>query len=395
METFRGIKIRQILLDNNNWWNFYNKHAHLIRDSIIINVCKLLACGSAFLGFHQYTCQTCGNSKKVFHSCKSRFCSSCGKKATEEWIAKNLSILPQTPWQHITFTLPQELREFFWINRHLLNHLAKKPAKIITDLAKKKNLIPGVFMAIHTFGRDLKQNVHFHLSTTSGGLSLDHSKWISEFFINHQTLKNIWKQQVIQTIRNLYKAGNLKLPPALNHISTYASFNSWLNVLYQKQWVVHLQKKCSDHRKNIKYLGRYLKRPPMAETRIVKYDGKSVWYVFLDHHDKQRTIIILEVKEFIKRLIRHIPDSGFRLIRYYNWLANRNRAKLLPIVFQLLKLTPQPINSITYYSLFFDAFGHDPLQCQNCKSWMYLEAIKYPPKKNLTSHHQELAATKV
>ncbi|MBX9597289.1 MAG: transposase zinc-binding domain-containing protein [Burkholderiales bacterium] len=81
------MKIRTILLDNNNWRNFYTKYKHLIRLSIVINFCKLLACGIAFLGFHHYTCQTSGNSKKVFHTCKSRFSSSCGKKSTEEWIA--------------------------------------------------------------------------------------------------------------------------------------------------------------------------------------------------------------------------------------------------------------------------------------------------------------------
>lgn len=250
-------------------------------------------------------------------------------------------------------------------------------------------------MAIHTFGRDLKTNVHFHLSTTAGGLSLDHSKWIPEFFIQHQTLKNSWKQQVIQTIRNLYKSNNLVLPPELSNIKTYASFNSWLNMLYSKQWVVHLQKKCSDHRKNIKYFGRYLKRPPMAETRIIKYDGKSVSYIFLDHHDKQRTMITITVEEFIKRLIRHIPDSGFRLIRYYNWLSNRLRATLLPKVFQLLKLTYQAAKNVSYSSLFIATFGYDPLQCQTCKSFMYLESINYPPKTTITFSHQELAAAKI
>lgn len=394
METLRGIKIRTILLDNNNWLNFYNKFKHLIRLSIVINVCKLLACGTAFLGFHHYTCQTCGNSKKVFHTCKSRFCSPCGKKSTEEWIAKNLALLPQTPWQHITFTLPAELREFFWLNRHLLNHIAKIPAAIITKYAKAKKLIPGIFMAIHTFGRDLKTNPHFHLSTTSGGLVLDYSRWVSNFYIHHQTLKDRWKQQVIQTIRDLYNDGKLILPPSLNHITSYASFNSWLNFLYHKSWVVHLQKKCSDHHKNIKYLGRYLKRPPMAETRIVKYDGSFVSYLFMDHHDKQRTMVTLDIEEFIKRLIRHIPDSNFRMIRYYNWLANRKRATLMPKVFLLLNLTFQANNSVTYHSLFFAAFGHNPLQCQNCKSFMILDAINYPPKSNITSHHQELATTK-
>ncbi len=250
-------------------------------------------------------------------------------------------------------------------------------------------------MAIHTFGRDLNTNPHFHLSTTSGGLSLDHARWISSFYIHHQTLKDRWKQQVIQTIRELYSDGKLILPPSLNHLTSYTSFNSWLNFLYHKNWVVHLQKKCSDHRKNIKYLGRYLKRPPMAETRIIKYDGSFVSYLFMDHHDKQRTMVTLDVEEFIKRLIRHIPDSNFRMIRYYNWLSSRNRATLLPKVFLLLNLTPQAHNTVTYHSLFFAAFGYDPLQCQNCKSFMILDAISYPPKSNITSHHQELAITKV
>lgn len=395
METIRGIKIRNILLDNNNWWNFYNKYSHLIRDSIVINVCKLLACGTAFFGFHNYICPTCGNSKKVFHTCKSRFCSSCGKKSTEEWIAKNLAILPQTPWQHITFTLPQELREFFWLNRQLLNHIAKIPALIVTDYAKKKKLIPGIFMAIHTFGRDLKTNVHFHLSTTSGGLSFDHSQWVDKFYINHQHLKNRWKYLVITTLRNLYKNNNLVLPPTLASITTYQSFNSWLNLLYQKNWVVHLQKTSANHRKNIKYLGLYLKRPPMAETRIIKYDGNLVSFLFFDHHDKQRKITTISVEEFIARLIRHIPDSNFRMIRYYNWLSNFHRSSLLPKVFQLLQLAYQKIKKVTYASLFIAAFNWDPLQCTKCESFMAFESAEYHSRKPILMHHQKLATQKI
>ena len=69
--------------------------------------------------------------KAVFHSCKSRFCSSCGKKATDNWILKQLHILPQTQWQHITFTFPKELQPLFWLNRALLNTLMPIPAKLV------------------------------------------------------------------------------------------------------------------------------------------------------------------------------------------------------------------------------------------------------------------------
>ena len=118
MEYLSGLSIRGIFLHNNNWWCFFSKHARLIRESIIENVCKILIYKTDMLGFHSYKCDDCGHEKKVPHSCKSRFCSSCGKKATEQWIQTNMNILPNVPWQHITFTLPQELRDLFWVNRH-------------------------------------------------------------------------------------------------------------------------------------------------------------------------------------------------------------------------------------------------------------------------------------
>jgi hypothetical protein len=393
METFSGIKIRKILLHNQNWYNFFTQYSPRIRNSITINVCKILACRTKTLGFHLYTCNKCGNEKKVYHTCKSRFCSSCGKKATEQWIENNLGVLPNVPWQHITFTLPQELRDFFWLNRHLANHIVKITAAIINKLAKQKNLIPGIFAAIHTFGRDLKANVHFHVSITSGGLSLDHKKWIPDFYIHHQTIKNMWKQQVISTLRTLYKNDDLKLPPALQGFNSYTAFNSWLNFLYNKSWVVHLQKKSHDYKRNIKYLGRYLKRPPMAETRITKYDGKNVTYRFLDHHDKSLSYMTLPVKEFIKRLIIHIPDTNFRLIRYYNWLSNKTRSKLLPIVYELLKQVASVLKKISWRSMFQRAFGSDPIECQLCKLTMDLTSVTFVTKNNLLDQHKILATT--
>ena len=43
-----------------------------------------------------------------------------------------------------------------------------------------------------------------------------------------------------------------------------------------------------------------------------------------------------ETESFIKRLVQHIPDKGFRMIRYYGFLANCLRSRLLPIVYNLL-----------------------------------------------------------
>lgn len=94
------------------------------------------------------------------------------KKATELWIQKQNNLLPQTSWQHITFTMPHALWDFFWYNRHLFNKMGAIAADCIKTIAYQKGVIPGIFIAIHTFGRDLKRNVHIHLSTTTGGLMI-------------------------------------------------------------------------------------------------------------------------------------------------------------------------------------------------------------------------------
>ena len=78
-----------------------------------------------FLAFILMNVLNVNKLKKFVILANHDFCSSCGKKATEQWIENNLSMLPNVPWQHITFTLPQELRDFFWMNRDLVNHLVK------------------------------------------------------------------------------------------------------------------------------------------------------------------------------------------------------------------------------------------------------------------------------
>ena len=68
------------------------------------------------------------------------------------------------------------------------------------------------------------------------------------------------------------------------------------------------------------------------------YDGHKVTFSYLDHTTKTRKKMTLTTEEFIGRFVQHIPDLNFRMIRYYGFLANRVRGKLLPLVYQLLGL---------------------------------------------------------
>ena len=63
-------------------------------------------------------------------------------------------------------------------------------------------------------------------------------------------------------------------------------------------------------------MGRYLKRPPIAEARILEYDGNYITYEYLDHYTNKTEEITITVKQFIGKLIKHIPDENYRVIRY-------------------------------------------------------------------------------
>ena len=394
MEHVSGIKLKDILLDNGNWWKFFLKHYKLIRISIVINVLKVLVCRTSILGYGLYSCPNCKKTIRTPHSCKSRFCSSCGKKATDNWIKNAFNTLPKTKWQHITFTIPSVLWDFFRVNRSLMKKVPPIAANIIKELAAKDHFLPGIFLAIHTFGRDLKRNFHIHLSTTVGGICLpDRLSYIENAYFHHRPVKNMWKYRILTLLREEFKKGKLKMPPKLRHIKTYSAFNSWTSLLYEKDWVVELSQQSDNMKINVDYLGKYLKRPPIGETRIKNYDQKTVTYEYLDHYTNTKETLSLPVFDFIARLVTHIPDKYFRNIRYYGFLANRTRGKLLPKVYQFLAMK-KIISKKVYTSwrqMLLDIFKRDPLKCHVCQSRMEFEKIVLPLPAPIINFHEQIA----
>lgn len=388
--------IKQILLSNNAWWKFYLKHENKIRTGILVAILKLLSCKTKFRGYQLFVCPNsdCSHTKKVFFTCKSKACSSCGKKATELWIEKQMKLLPNTAWQHITFTMPCELWDFFWYNRELLNLIPALAANGIKTLAHNKQVIPGIFIAIHTFGRDLKRNVHIHLSTTLGGITQNGLSW-KKLFFPQKTLMQMWRYEIITLFRQSYQKNNLLIPNSiqnkLNHTFTFGNF---LDTLYKKHWVVHCSKPSKDHKQNVRYLARYIKRPPIAESKLLHYDGFEVQFKYLDHKTKNYRRFKLTVDQFIEKFICHIPDPGFRMIRYYGFLAHRLRSQLLPCVYQLIG-QPLPDETIpsSYAFLLHKDFGVNPLKCILCGIQMLVTSVFIGQSSiaKLLANHKKLA----
>jgi hypothetical protein len=390
-------KLKQIFQFNGTWLDYYENHKESIRPVVVDNIVKMLSCGTNAWGYAYYTCHNpnCTHTKYVPFTCKSRFCPTCGVKATNAWILKQNAILPKTEWQHITFTMPKTLSRLFDLNRNLLNHLSRIAAKVIMYLAKTKGITLAIFTALHTFGRDLQWHPHIHLSTTRGGITDDLKKWLPLFF-KKKALTKVWKHLIIRLLKTAYAQGELTLPHSLQELCpTYQSFCYWINRQYPKYWVVHCAKPSSQHWHNVNYLGRYLKKAPIAQSRLKHYDGKTVVFSFLNHRNNNHENFHCSAIEFIERFIQHIPEKGFRLIRYYGILANRVRGELLPIVYALLEQVVPEIFKLSWGALYNKTFGFHPLDCILCGTRLRLANIAVGLSiEQLRSQHKNLATMK-
>lgn len=133
-----------------------------------------------------------------------------------------------------------------------------------------------------------------------------------------------------------------------------------------------------DARFTTSYIGRYAKRPAIAESRIKNYDGTNVTF---EYQDKRRGIfrrITLTVLEFIGKLIRHIPEKGFRMIRRSGIFSNRTCSRDLPIARVALKLREgtHP-ESLTWRQRRLTQNGIDPLACPMCGTEMILVEVAF------------------
>jgi hypothetical protein len=300
------------------------------------------------------------------------------------WINQQRATLPETDWQHITLTLPDKLWPLFQEDRRLLNQLPKLAADVLMSIAKKKKLKVAIFTAMHTFGRDLKWHVHIHLSVTMGGISEDHKEWKKIRFAKKAVMP-MWRYRVITMMRKAQKQ---------NRIAVTTAF---LVIQYHKKWIVHFAKPTANAWRTITYLGRYIKRPPLSQSRLEHYDGKQVVFSYLNHRNGKYQKGTYSTEEFIHRFVQHIPDKGFRLIRYYGLLANRVRGTLLPLVYGLLKQTSKVPKFIGWAGLLKNAFGIEPLKCILCKSALLFSSLTvgiHFRELKVDANHEKLATGK-
>ena len=324
------------------------------------NIDKMIHCGDPSFGGAMYGCPHCGNLKFVPFRCHSRFCPTCGNKYAMERTTSMSFKLVNVTHRHCVFTIDKSLREFFLKDRSLLDCLFHSANSVITrmfyKMNKSKNFTPGFIMVLHTFGRDLKWNPHIHCLISEGGYS-DDGFWRNVKHFDYTFLRNAFRTALLNEMES--KIG-----------SSFKKVKAKCYREHQQGFYVYAKPNLCDPRIVVKYIGRYLGRPVIATSRIDKYDGEMVTFHYNRHEDEQYIEETIPAMEFIQRLISHIPEKHFKMIRYGGIYA-RHREIDSKLYRAISKSKHHIYHSFNQWrTAILSSFGYDPLVCPDCQHRM-------------------------
>jgi hypothetical protein len=332
-----------------------------------------LACRTSKMGYHYFKCGGCGHQHYLYHSCKHRFCGSCGSAETHRWAEEQLGNLLEMKHHHVVFTLPAALRGLCKANgKALYNLLFQSGQSALQDWFSAKHGIKcGIVSVLHTGGSDLKYHPHVHLIVSGGGLNPGTGEWKElegDYLVNHKHLRKEFRSNFLEGLKRLHRGPGLKLTGR-----AALGFGEFIDKLSEQDWIVSVQPPLHDRAHIMKYIGRYTKRACLSEYRLQSVDRGVVRFTFKDYRNSERGgpvkegVKQLDVPSFLDRLLQHVPDTGFRMVRYYGLYSNRYRSLRGSSKKQQEGETraEEPFGQHEEY--WQEVYGEEALRCKECQ----------------------------
>jgi len=272
----------------------------------------VLRCRTAYFGGHIKQCDRCRETVYVYHSCGNRHCPKCHREQTERWIGKQHARLLPCRYYLLTFTLPAELRPLARAHqKRVYGLLMRCAAAALQKLARDPRYLGcrlGCLAVLHTWTRAMLYHPHVHLLVTAGGLSDDGAEWLKPanpaFLVPVRALSIVFRAKMCAALK---RAGLLDQAP---------------RGIWKKNWVVHCQPAGSGL-KVLDYLGRYVFRVAITNSRLERIEQGQVTFRCRDNRSQEMRHVTLPAGEFIRRFLLHVLPKGCAKVRYYGiWSAS-------------------------------------------------------------------------
>jgi hypothetical protein len=207
--------LRQILIEARPHWDHEGIPAN-IRE----NLRRAVECGTIALSAEVYASRT--ESKVVFHTCKSRFCTICGQRATETWQQDMEVLLPDLAYVGITLTMPAEFRHILQQNKHLLPDIPAMGAEAIMQWAKARYGVRLLIVVVQqTFGGFLNFVPHLHLMVSASGLHDATNRWIPHIKFDKAELMRAWRYALVAFLAEAVRRKVVKPNLSSEHVLSF------------------------------------------------------------------------------------------------------------------------------------------------------------------------------
>lgn len=127
----------------------------------------------------------------------------------------------------------------------------------------------------------------------------------------------------------------------------------------------------------LRYAGRYIRRPPKSQRRVLKVSEREVVYEVKDTRARMRRETHAMPVEFMSLIAEHVPDRYRHSMRYFGLLSPRAKRDSSDAVFQLLgqcRRSRPP--RITWRSSLIRNFQTDPLLDGKGKPMQWVRNLK-------------------
>jgi len=331
-------------------------------------------CRTAALGGQVYGCTDCGKLQYSYHSCGNRHCPKCHGQQTERWLQKQRGRLLPCPYFLLTFTLPSELCALARSQQKLLyglllNAAAASIQKLCAD-PKWLCAQPALMGVLHTWTRAMLYHPHAHFLVSAGGLSADAQHWVAakhpNFLVPVRALSVIFRAKVRDRLK---RAGLLRQVPA---------------TVWNQKWVVHAQHAGSGQ-KVLDYLGRYVFRIAISNSRLQTLEQGQVTFRYRDNQTQRLKRVRLPAQEFVRRFLQHVLPKGFAKVRHYG-LSSSAAGPRHAAALALLQTASPPVPPAPASAPANQPFPQQPEQivrCPHCGTGRLVWLGQIPPSRKI------------
>jgi hypothetical protein len=361
-------RLRQILELTKDHWDQPTE-----REAVRANFRKVCTCRTPALGGEVYASAT--EEKVFYHTCKSRSCPSCGNRGTRLWQRDKWAALPDIPFVGVVLTMPDVFWPVFEAHRHLQHDLPALGAAVLRQYAWNRHRVRLYIVVVqHTFGGRLNHNPHLHMMVSAGGLKTSESAWVDSIEFDREQIMESWRFAVTSYLWKANRDGLLSLT------TMPSEFSDVVLAQTQRRWNIHITPQMTK-KHFLGYAGRYIRRLPISQKRILGVDLERVVYQSKDTRSKMFVESSCAPAEFVALLAQHVPERYRHSMRYFGLEAPRTKRATSATVFLLLgqKRRFRPRRLSWRDSLIRD-FQTDPLRDSHGQTMSWTSRLK--PAKN-------------